>query len=98
MCVLFSSFFILHVVKASSVSWNFCFGYIYIYIATCVHIYAYMVMSLLGGNGNGFHTWAVLGKFESYWPRIQKAKYPPNLQPIYSRDGAKKQFSSNDGA
>ena len=34
MCVLFSSFFILHVVKASSVSWNFCFGYIYIYIAT----------------------------------------------------------------
>ena len=82
MCVLFSSFFILHVVKASSVSWNFCFGYIY--------IYSYI--------GNGFHTWAVLGKFESYWPRIQKAKYPPNLQPIYSRDGAKKQFSSNDGA
>ena len=78
--------------------WRYIYIYIYIYIATCVHIYAYMVMSLLGGNGNGFHTWAVLGKFESYWPRIQKAKYPPNLQPIYSRDGAKKQFSSNDGA
>lgn len=72
--------------------------YIYIYVATCVHIYAYMVMSLLGGNENGFHTWAVLEKFESYWPRIQKAKRPPNSQLIYSRDGAKKQFSNNDGA
>ena len=40
--------------------------YIYIYVATCVHIYAYMVMSLLGGNENGFHTWAVTFKIFTY--------------------------------
>ena len=61
MCVLFSNFFLLHVVKVSSISWNFCFGYVcvcvytYVYTHMCIHICAYMVTGLLDGNGNVFH-------------------------------------------